>query len=713
MAGVNINLELQPKQSEAFLTLATELLYGGAAGGGKSHFMRVAAIFWCLAIPGLQVYLFRRKMPDLIKNHFEGPTSFLALLSPLIKRKKARFISSGTDPRIAFSNGSAIHLCHCQHEKDMYNYQGAEIHVLIIDELTMFTESVYRFLRNRVRMTNLVIPDQFHGQFPKIVCGSNPGNVGHTWVKGMFVSAAPHGKIWRTPKDEGGMLRQYIPARLEDNPKLLEVDPGYENRLNGLGSEALVRAMREGDWDIVAGGALDDVWDYSIHVIKNDDHFEIPIGWRIDRSFDWGSSKPFSIGWWAESDGNALPDGRCWPKGTLFRVREWYGWNGKANQGCKMVSEEIATGIIEREKEFGWEGRVRPGPADAAIFAVMDGKSIAEKMSVSAGKPLFYPCDKGPGSRVNGLDLLRTAFKSSLSLREGVPMETPGIFFFDNCVHAIRTIPVVPRDQNKTDDVDTESEDHSYDETRYRVQTKRGDETMDVSEQIIAACPAPSARYHMRDGHVIQDKENGSLLSWEEPANGTTYVMGVMSQQNPIGASVITVIERYTGRQVALWQQSRIPLEDFAQIIGWVGKRYNGAWAVIHREKDGETLIHHVLKQYKRVYAEIPPEARTGKPGKTRMFGFAAMRNIDSIIGQLATEVRTGKHGIKDADTLKELIAFRRNDDGETYIDLGFTSERALTRAMAGFVRQQLPAVTSTVAPQRAIPQRSGWGGRV
>lgn len=704
-----MTLELQPKQTEAFLTAATELLYGGAAGGGKSHLMRVSSIVWCLGIPGLQIYLFRRKMPDLIKNHFEGPTSYPNLLSPLIRRKKVRMVMSGSDSRIAFANGSSIHLCHCQHEKDVYNYHGSEIHVLMIDELTLFTEAQYRYLRGRVRMVGVQVPKRFKGVFPRVLCASNPGNVGHTWVKQTFVTSAPYGTVHMAPKDEGGFLRQYIPAKLEDNQKLLEGDPDYEVRLQGLGSPALVRAMREGDWDIVAGGALDDVWDHGTHVLKP---FAIPFGWRIDRAFDWGSSRPFSVGWWAESDGNALPDGRQWPKGTLFRVQEWYGWNGKANQGCKMVSEDIAREIVERETKMGWLGRVRPGPADSQIFAVQDGKSIAEKMAAAAGFPLFYPCDKGPGSRINGLDLLRTYLKSALSLKDGNPMEGPGMFVFDHCTHAIRTLPVVPRDQKRPDDVDSEAEDHTYDETRYRVQTKRGDESMDVSEQIILSCPKPILRYKLFAGHVVQDPD-GELHVWEEPKTGVTYVLGVMSQQNPLGASTITIVERHTGRQVGLWIKRGTPLEQFSEIIGWVATRYNGAWAVIHREKDGETLIQHTLKRYRRIYAEIPTEAKAGRPGKTRTYGFAAMRNINAIIEQLATEIRQGIHGIRDSDTLRELIGFRKDEAGDTFIDLGFTSERALTRAMAGFVRQQLPAVTLQTNVKQAIPPATGWGGRV
>jgi len=119
--------------------------------------MRVAAIAWCGMIPGLQVYLFRRIREDLIKNHLEGPTGFRALLSPVLQ-KGVQII----DDEIRFPNGSRIYLCHCKDEKDRFKYQGAEIHVLLIDELTHFTEVIYRFLRSRVRLPNgMQIPEQY------------------------------------------------------------------------------------------------------------------------------------------------------------------------------------------------------------------------------------------------------------------------------------------------------------------------------------------------------------------------------------------------------------------------------------------------------------------------------------------------------------------------------------------------------------------------
>ncbi len=128
---------------------ATEILYGGAAGGGKSHLLRVAAICWCLLIPGIQIYIFRRTFPDLFANHMEGPSSFPEMLAPLINEKKAKINLSG--PTITIGK-SKIFLNHCQHENSVFQYQGAEMHVLMIDELTHFSEFIYRYLRGRVRL---------------------------------------------------------------------------------------------------------------------------------------------------------------------------------------------------------------------------------------------------------------------------------------------------------------------------------------------------------------------------------------------------------------------------------------------------------------------------------------------------------------------------------------------------------------------------------
>lgn len=460
---------LQPKQGIAFKSIASEILYGGAAGGGKSHLMRVAAILWCLAIPGLQVYIFRRKFPDLWKNHMEGPTAFPSMLAAFIDQGWCKI--NLTKNFIEFYNGSKILLCHCQHEKDRFDYQGAEIHVLMIDELTTFTEKIYRYLRGRVRLGGLKLPEERRGAFPRIINSGNPGGIGHNWVKMTFIDVQPEYQIRKMPMKDGGMTRQFIPARLEDNKALTDNDPEYADRLEGLGNEALVEAMRRGDWDIVAGGMFDDVWERQRHVIRP---FAIPSSWNLDRSFDWGSSKPFSVAWWAESDGTGatMADGtvRYWPRGTLFRIAEWYGWNGKANEGCKMLARDIASGIIEREQAMGIYYRVEPGPADSSIYTTEDGHCIADEMLTK--NVTWLPANKSPGTRKQGWELMRRAFSAVLK----APMEDPGLIIFSNCVQFIRTVPTLTRLERDTDDIDTNAEDHIADETRYRMLQSKHEE---------------------------------------------------------------------------------------------------------------------------------------------------------------------------------------------------------------------------------------------
>ena len=461
-----MELNLHPKQAQVLFSPATEILFGGAAGPGKSHLLRVAGIIWCHDIPGLQVYLLRRTYPDLWANHMQGPKGFPALLADWTASGKVKIV----DNDIRFANGACVHLRHCQHEKDMYGFQGAEIHVLLIDELTTFTKSIYTFLRGRVRMIGVKVPEPWAGRFPRIVCGTNPGNIGHNWVKADFpdLGSGAH----RMPASEGGMLREFIPARMTDNPDLLRDDPSYRDRLQGLGNPALVKAMEFGEWNIVAGGALDDVWNQDVHVIEP---FPIPARWRVDRSFDWGSRRPFSVGWWAQSDGSeaAMPDGtfRSWPAGTLFRIAEWYGWNGRPDEGLGLEDTEIGRGIREREEALRETLRITdvlPGPADSSIFDQDPGKpSIAKGIDAGYGAPgVFTGADKRAGSRVRRLAVLRRLLKAAAQARS----EEPGIYFFASCVHgAIRTLPILPRDGTVGDDVDTRSEDHAYDEIGYRI----------------------------------------------------------------------------------------------------------------------------------------------------------------------------------------------------------------------------------------------------
>lgn len=466
----DINLRLQPKQGLAFQSPATEILYGGAAGGGKSHLMRVLAIALAMANPGIRIYLFRRNYGDLYLNHMEGSTAFPAMLHPLVE---TGFCSIRSDNEIRFWNDSKIFLCHLQHKKNLNKYQGAEMHVILMDELTHFTDAEYRFLRSRARLGDWKPAPEWRHKLPLIFCGSNPGNIGHNWVKATFVDYAAKYAITRTPKEEGGMLRQYIPALLSDNKILVANDPDYEAKLSGLGSPELVRAMKTGDWNIVAGGALDDVWSDKT-MIPN---FTVPGHWRLFRTFDWGSTHPFSYGLWTVSDGEEfyLPNGnRMWlPPRSLIRVAEWYGTEKPgSNKGLKYSAKDIACGILDIERELyagGWIHEMpTSGVADGQIFNVTqsDEPTIASKMEAEG--VYFEPANKSSGSRINGLQLVRDRLEAVQKDKE-----EEGLYAMDRCNAFRTTLPTLPRDPKKPDDVNTAAEDHVYDDVRYAVLYER------------------------------------------------------------------------------------------------------------------------------------------------------------------------------------------------------------------------------------------------
>ena len=427
--------------------------------------MRTKAIYLCMQIAGLQVYLFRRLSDDLYKNHMIGGGGFYAMLDELMQSGHAKY--NGSKNYIEFWNGSKIWLCHCQYEKDMYKYLGAEIHVLLIDELTMFSETIYNFLRGRCRIGSLVVADELRDKLPLILCGTNPGGAGHNWVKFNWIDKLKPLECERMEKSEGGMIRQFIPALMTDNPSL---DHDYEGKLEGLGNPALVKAMRDGDWNIVAGGMFDDLWNPQVHVSRA---FEIPYSWKINRGFDWGSSKPFAVLWFAESDGTDItyPDGttRHSNKGDIYIFDEIYGWSGKPNEGVRKRASEIADNILELEAAKGYLMNSE-NVADSAIFTVENGNCIAtdmEQRGVYWGR-----ANKSPGSRINGWQLMRDRLENSAK------GEDKGLYIFDRCRQTIRTIPVLPRDKRKADDIDTESEDHIADVIRYRCLTPTYENTV-------------------------------------------------------------------------------------------------------------------------------------------------------------------------------------------------------------------------------------------
>ena len=454
MTGAPTELEIQlyRQQGLALDCPATEILYGGAAGGGKSHLLRGSFITWACAVPGLQLYLFRRLYPDLVRNHLEGPSNFHVMLNPLVQAGKAEIVKG----EIRFWNGSTIHLRHLQHTKDVYSYQGTEIHVLGFDEGTHFSDFEYRYLRGRCRTVGLKIPEGCRWQFPRIIICTNPGGKGHQWCKQGWIDHGPY-VIHRAARSDGGMTRCFIPARMEDNPALLESDPDYVERLEGLGDPMLVRAMRDGDWNVIAGAMFGTVWRNHLHTC---DPFPIPVDWPIWMGVDDGYAAPAAAVWLTQDPGSK----------RIFVIRELYR--------AGMLPDDFAARILAIQTGIGRvypRGQIQPntdppvGLMDAAAFSDTGQAEIPRGQQLQKLRIKVKPVDKWPGSRIAGAQNLHRVLNPSKEARDGLP----GLRIFNTCRETIRTIPALMRDPDTPEDVDTDGEDHLYDALRYGLQWKR------------------------------------------------------------------------------------------------------------------------------------------------------------------------------------------------------------------------------------------------
>lgn len=461
-------VNLTPKQSLLLHpdNYATEILCGGAAGGGKSLLLRIIAIYYSLQIPYLQTYLFRKNYNDLRTNHLEGEAGFISLLSELTDSGNAKINFS--EMTIKFNNGSNIYLRHLDTEKAKYNLQGAEIGLLLIDEATMISSTQYEFLRSRCRMGSTKVPDKFQHLFPRIIASSNPGNISHNYFKAEFIDIQPEFEIDRMPPEKGGFYRQYVPFSLDDNP---HIDEDYENALYGLGDEELIKAMRYGSWDIAQGSALADVWDRDKDVISP---FRIPESWNVTRGMDWGTSKPYAVLWIAESNGEEFQDDdgniRYFPKGTKIIINELYGMkHGKPNTGTDELPSVVAKNIkeIENNSSLLKHLKVKAGPADRSMWSERDGRGGFLIDYFKKEGVRFEPSYKASGSRIGGLNAIRTRLRNNKISGEA------GLYIFQNCIHCIRTLPTIPRDTKNFEDVDTNAEDHCYDVIRYNLFQKK------------------------------------------------------------------------------------------------------------------------------------------------------------------------------------------------------------------------------------------------
>lgn len=440
----------QPGAQVAFLASPYyEVLFEGTRGPGKTDALLMDFAQHCGQGygPHWRGILFRRtyrQLADVVAKTLR----WYPAIFPGITYNRAEHCWTWPD-------GEALLLRYLDGPADYWHYHGHEYPWIGWEELTNWpTAEGYELMLACSRASRPDMPR-------KLRATCNPYGIGHNWVKARFVDPAPAGQ---PIVGAGGLLRCRIHGDVTENKILLAADPDYLAKLNAIADPHRRRAWAEGAWDIVAGGMIDDLWDAATHALPP---FPVPAGWRIDRSFDWGSTRPFSVGWWAESDGSdaLLADGRrrAFPAGTLFRLAEWYGWSGKANDGLRLTAAAIARGILEREAALGLSGRVRPGPADSAIYAVENGNAIADDMAAAGIR--WERAEKGPGSRRQGWQRLR----ARLAAARRTPMEDPGLFVFDTCRQFIRTVPTLPRSDDDPDDVDSSAEDHIADETRYRL----------------------------------------------------------------------------------------------------------------------------------------------------------------------------------------------------------------------------------------------------
>ncbi len=256
------SLKVTPLQYRFMTASEDEILFGGAAGGGKSYGQLADALWYALRYPGSRQLLLRRTLPEL-------ENSLIRTALAMYPGALYHYISSKHTG--VFANGSLLDFGYCDSERDVYRYQSAEYDVIRFDELTHFTESMYLYLMSRLRGAT-PYPRQMKST-------TNPGGLGHDWVKRRFVEPAPPD----TPISDPLGSRRFIPARVQDNRFLMAGDPNYVNRLQRL-PEQERRALLEGDWDLCEGRFFS-AWDRQQHVCEP---FAIPDHWRRFFAMDYG-----------------------------------------------------------------------------------------------------------------------------------------------------------------------------------------------------------------------------------------------------------------------------------------------------------------------------------------------------------------------------------------------------------------------------------------
>lgn len=419
-----------------------EALYGGAAGGGKSD-CALAEALRQVEIPHYHGLILRKTFPQL--------SDLIERSTEIYKRayKKAKY--NDQKHCWTFPSGAKIYFGSMQYTKDRTNYQGKRYDYIDFDELTQFLWDEYSYMFSRNRPSG-------PGTRCYIRAQANPGGVGHGWVKERFITAGkPMETIWEEFKirypdgheESRWKSRIFVPSSVFDNKILLKNDPDYLTRLSSM-PERERNALLYGDWDTFSGQVFTEWRNDSDHYLDRiNTHviapFRIPDSWPIWCGMDWGFSRPFSIGWYAVDHDR-----------RLYRIREYYGCDGTPNVGVRMEASDVAREIkrIERE-DPNLKGKRILRVGDPAIWGSQGTESTGALMEREG---VYF--EKGDNTRISGKMQLHHRFAFD---ENGIPM----LYVFNTCRHFIRTVPNLVYSERDVEDVNTDGEDHIYDECRY------------------------------------------------------------------------------------------------------------------------------------------------------------------------------------------------------------------------------------------------------